>query len=260
MGFLSAFVEVCDGFDEEVLKSLHQRREVLFQDPWQLLLATVKWRWLVGLGNPSLVENGGLCLHSVYGFPIVPASSLRGLARHYLSEEFEYAVEEFKGLFANEALPNPVRSFIDQGDGGKVAEWLFGQDSQETDPQKSWQGSLVVLDAWPTAARGWFELDVLTPHFTNYRSGAEDWPDDTEKPAPHQFLALQGGTVFKVPIGLTLRARQKLPDANQQAAVTELGVKALRCAMEDWGVCGRTGSGYGRGAFPEETRSEESTK
>ena len=42
--------------------------------------ARPQWRVIVGLGTNDILE-GGIVLHPVFGFPILPATSLKGVAR-----------------------------------------------------------------------------------------------------------------------------------------------------------------------------------
>src|SRR5437899_821980 len=55
--------------------------------------ARPQWRVIVGLGTNDLL-GGGIVLHSVLGFPVMPASALKGVSRRYASFIEERPVEE----------------------------------------------------------------------------------------------------------------------------------------------------------------------
>lgn len=47
---------------------------------------TPEWRFAVGMGEKTALENG-LTFHRIYGFPIIPGSALKGVARAVALEE-----------------------------------------------------------------------------------------------------------------------------------------------------------------------------
>ncbi|MGH8652505.1 MAG: type III-B CRISPR module RAMP protein Cmr6 [Gammaproteobacteria bacterium] len=67
-------------------KKLPSRAEGLFE---------VKGRLIVGLGGENVLETG-ISLHHTYGVPIIPGSSLKGLAAHYCDQTWGAANEEFR--------------------------------------------------------------------------------------------------------------------------------------------------------------------
>src|SRR5262245_56883348 len=62
---------------------------------WRQMVSRVCWtaevstrsRLLIGVGNPSPLENG-LTLHHTYGVPYLPATALKGVLNHWLAERF----------------------------------------------------------------------------------------------------------------------------------------------------------------------------
>ena len=48
---------------------------------------TTSWRVIPGLGNASVFETG-MTLHHIYGFPYLPASSIKGIVRSWLIQEY----------------------------------------------------------------------------------------------------------------------------------------------------------------------------
>ena len=246
-------------------RSLHARREAALGRPAHVLEARTTWRATLGLANPSPQENSGWAFDPTYGFPVLPASSLKGLLSHYLREELGLdptAVGSLGGRKARDALGGAVDDALlaraEGYAGGKASEreaaakrctaarleaWLLG-------PPADQEGMAVVRlhDGWPVyeTGRPWFEVDVLTCHHREYYAGGAQVDGD---PNPVHFLTLTRGVRFRVPIDLTARGR-RLPEPLGRAAV-DLSARFLAEALERWGAGAKTGSGYGRMTIPQ---------
>jgi CRISPR-associated protein Cmr6 len=111
------------------------------------------------LASPGPLEVG-LALHHVYGFPVLPGSSLKGVA--------------LRAAQVREA----------------------GSAGARYGTSESGAAAVTILDGFP--AESWtVELDVMTPHFGGWYRG-EGPPDDTESPVPVNFLVLRRRSVFEI--------------------------------------------------------------
>lgn len=120
---------------------------------------SVGWRLTMGLGAEHPAELG-FTLHRL-GFPYLPGSALKGLAR----ELAECAVPAAR-----------VRH-------------LFGEQER--------RGAARFLDAFPVPWEGpYLELDVMNPHVPAYYQG-RDWPREWLDPVPLVFLAVPRGVRFR---------------------------------------------------------------
>jgi CRISPR/Cas system CMR subunit Cmr6 (Cas7 group RAMP superfamily) len=109
------------------------------------------------LASPGPLELG-LAVHPTYGFPVLPATSLKGLAN---------------AQAAGQRATNARR--------------LYGEQEAA--------GTIAFLDGLPIE---WsVERDVMTPHFGGWYRGTA-LPDDTENPIPIPFLSIGVGSVFEV--------------------------------------------------------------
>lgn len=130
------------------------------------LRAEVVWRLAIGLGLPSPLEVG-LTLHHLYGFPYLPGSALKGVARHWAEQQ------------GGQRDPVVIRA--------------FGATDR--------QGAVVFFDAYPEAllidGQPIVELDVMTPHYTPYYMQGEP-PGDWHAPVPVFFLTLRKGARFVI--------------------------------------------------------------
>ena len=193
-------------------------------------------RLIVGLGSENVLETG-LTLHHTYGMPVIPGSALKGLAAHYCDQVWGRTDPRFKkpSNEENEAY----RKYL-KGEGPKPPEnfhrLLFGTTDDS--------GCVVFHDAWfvPGSDPQPLRLDVMTPHHKDYNRDPGDdkfaAPTDFDSPNPVAFLSVQGE--FHVAVSWNG------PPSDQSAAWTALALELLRQALEQWGVGGKTSSGYGR--------------
>ncbi|NOX53384.1 MAG: type III-B CRISPR module RAMP protein Cmr6 [Planctomycetes bacterium] len=207
---------------------------------------SVKGRLIVGLGAENVLETG-ITLHRTYGVPIIPGSALKGLAAHYCDRAWDTADQEFRKITTyredGEEKTRPGRYFTE----------LFGTTADA--------GHIVFHDAWitPESLEGnnsGLVLDVITPHHADYysgktfdtgpRAGQLMPPTDFDDPRPIAFLSVTGTFVIAVSCDV--------PDDEGQKWA-ELAFELLAEALREWGVGGKTSSGYGRLIERQETDS-----
>ena len=80
-------------------------------------------------------------------------------------------------------------------------------------------------------------MDVMTPHHPKWLDG-EKPPTDFDSPVPVPFVSVRGK--FRVAVSW------HGPMSEKAACWTELGFDLLTEALREWGVGGKTSSGYGR--------------
>jgi CRISPR-associated protein Cmr6 len=169
------------------------------------------WRIVIGLGNENILE-AGITLHRTYGTPLIPGSALKGLAAHYCAEVWGAADAEY----------SPA---------GAKYRALFGAAADA--------GHITFHDALiaPDALASGLVLDAITPHHGDYYGGGAYGPTDFDDPKPVPFLAVKG----KFHVAVTC-------DGEPAEAVkwAKLTLQLLKQALEEWGVGGKTNSGYGR--------------
>ena len=233
------------------------RLQVFPIEPAKRILAT-SGRLVVGLGNPSPLETG-ITLHHTFGTPILPGSAIKGLCAHYCDEVWGDADVQFK----------QDHELTETGPGGKsrpvpnIHHILFGTTEDA--------GRIIFHDAWITpesitnsdGTQGLLS-DVMTPHHGDYyagkaytggsRKGQRIPPTDFDDPTPIPFMSVVGSFSFALGFdGLKMAAEQAGPRTAEQQGVDadvlgwlELAWALLTHALADWGIGGKTSSGYGR--------------
>jgi CRISPR-associated protein Cmr6 len=110
-------------------------------------------------------------------------------------------------------------------EGGSHYRTIFGTTDDS--------GHVVFHDSWSYPGSKGLVMDVMTPHHGNYYSGKPDAaPTDFDDPNPVTFLSVAGK--FRVAVSC---------ENNDWADFT---LTLLKSALKDWGVGGKTSSGYGR--------------
>jgi CRISPR-associated protein Cmr6 len=183
------------------------------------LAVAAEWRMAAGLGNKANAHEIGLALHGTYGWPVIPGSSVKGLAAAYAAE----AGAEAGQLARIFGYPRPAAATVRRP----------GQQRLDAE-----QGTVRFLDAIPLDGPVQVVRDVLTPHVKPYYDDvAADRarpapPAEYHKPVPVEFLVVSGGT-FAVDL------------AGADAGDVEQAAVWCEAAFGDLGIGAKTSSGYG---------------
>src|SRR5690606_9886084 len=129
--------------------------------------------FMTGLGIEHPLENGFSFLNP-YGVPYLPGSGIKGVLRRAAQ------------LLRDGAFGEPGQD----GWTEETVHVLFGTEDQEVDEQTPRRrGALSFLDVIPVLPRGSMQVEVATPHQTEYLQG-QDTPHDSGNPNPIVFLAV----------------------------------------------------------------------
>lgn len=204
-------------------------------------------RLAIGLGTASVYETGML-LHAVYGFPYIPASSVKGVVRSYIISE----------VFENdevEALKD--KTFCDifgcSGE-GKIevanfkSHYKIAAEKTKAKDNGDRQGKVVFFEAFPTDSVK-VKINVMTPHYGDYYgdNNAKTPPADYLSPNPITFLTVEG-TKFTFHFGLLLGEENTLvsfKNETQKQPILSLLKDWLTQALTQHGIGAKTAVGYG---------------
>ncbi len=205
-----AVIDGCNGAREVYSCAFSRYSELLIESGKSARFQT-KSRLILGLGNENVLESG-LCLHHTYGVPVVPGSALKGLASHYCDQVWGKTDKRF-------CREEEFYSI------------LFGTTEDS--------GHITFFDGWitPDTVTGSVRHDVITPHHTEYYSGNGVAPTDYDDPNPVPFLSVSGTFL----IGVSCDVPDKQGDG-----WADLTLALISAALGEWGIGGKTNSGYGR--------------
>jgi CRISPR-associated protein Cmr6 len=198
--------------------------------PFRSERLTTAGRLIVGLGSENVLETE-LRLHHTYGVPIIPGSAMKGLAAHYCDEVWgqrhlgDETPQENK-RFRRKRSADEV--------GGDYHRLIFGTTEDG--------GVITFHDAWivpESLDDGVLRLDVMTPHHPKWQTN-EAPPTDFDSPVPVSFLSVTG--TFDV--RLSWSGPADTPPEKAEAWI-DRALQILREALAEWGIGGKTSSGYG---------------
>lgn len=238
-----------------------ERWKASFRTPGDRLFElTLASRLLVGHGNASATDVG-LSVHHTWGVPVIPGSAVKGLLAHYIDAIYgpenadlppwEQPGEAERDRTRYQGVTWAGRR-IHRGP-GELYRVMFGAPDADEDRvlrERGFEagaaaGLVVFHDALyvPGSAAGDqpFSSDVITVHQKSYYdSSGMSWPNDYDSPNPVAFL--------------TVRPRVRMLLAlSGPAEWTELAERLLADALREWGVGGKTSSGYGQLVRSDET-------
>ncbi|QQS28002.1 MAG: type III-B CRISPR module RAMP protein Cmr6 [Sphingobacteriales bacterium] len=189
------------GLDERIGKIAKQHKEsarLLFDLEGCLEVKNFKpdWRVIVGLGTDSIYETG-ITLHHIYGFPYIPASSIKGITNHYAQDQ------------GFDLVQSGSKQWYDD---------IFGNTKQK--------GKITFFDAMPLTPPQ-LKPDIMNVHFPDYYGSGSKPPTDTQSPRPILFLTVEN-TEFQFMIGCKEANKELLKIALSwlETALTEKGIGA----------------------------------
>ena len=203
-------------FTKDIVKQLKSKnKKIIFSCKSRFKINfKVSEKLTIGIGGQSPYGSIALItLHHIYGIPYIPASTLKGLLRHYF---------EMEVLKSSENKMNK-NTFLD----------LFGTDENEDGGAR--RGKLIFLDAFPTETPK-ITFDVLTPHNSDY-FGKCGIPTDYTNPIPTFFPVIKPVN-FEIYVGASSDV-----DENTMNTVGTV----LKEALENYGIGAKTSVGYGLG-------------
>ena len=181
-------------------------------------------RLLLGFGTQSVYETG-ITMHHTYSIPYIPASSIKGVIRSYVINEF------FEG---NEKVACKNEDF----------SCVFGSNASDSEEKSSLskktskRGLLVVFDSYPEKVEK-LDVDIMNLHYPSYYTGG-GLPTDDQSPIPIVFYAVPQGTKFLFHFSVGNSEKGELSICSKPLS------DIIKDALIHFGLGAKTSSGYGR--------------
>jgi len=254
-------LEAAKKLDRSLLQALNARWQQQAEALGALSFTLkTEWRLVCGLGRKGPLEVG-FTFHR-YGFPILPGSSLKGVARAYafyqvgdalghallgfsptspLSQFSDtHSAQKHKGPWHRlEAIltldePQQYQRAFEQEYGRQPEAKQLADQFRLIFGTLACAGRAIFLDAIPTHLPT-LEWDIMNPHYPRYYSG-EEYPTDWQSPVPVHFLVVAPQTEFRFAIGWRGAAEATLQTQAQNWLVQ---------GLNQLGVGAKTSAGYG---------------
>ena len=226
-----------------------------------IMEATTAYRLAIGMGYPSLFENG-LLFHHTYGVPYIPGESLKGLARAVLLLSI-YEKEEVKSKFGSlsqleEYLLKKSKDFEKDERTSLLdrleIEIIFDEDNfkikkahrvfREIFGTTERRGQVIFFDAFPKnfIPSEHLEIDIMNVHYQSYYQNKKE-PGDWEDPNPVKFLVVKEGVTFSICIDVEPLSNDF--DKEKTIEIIEIVRRLLKVGLENFGLGGKKRKGYG---------------
>lgn len=193
-------------------------------------------RLIVNSAN-GMLENAGLSLHRTFGYPYIPGSAVKGVARHAAWMDWNETAAEDKTTKDSKAL---------------ALARIFGYPTNERDVDaflrpwfgdKAMAGGVCFYPAEPAAGSVNCEVDILNVHHRDYYAGKRETATDDENPILCYFPVVKAGQKFR----FAIRRKRSLSDGDFR-----LAQKWLKTGLSLLGVGAKTSAGYGWFDIPED--------
>jgi CRISPR-associated protein Cmr6 len=263
--------QIINNYGDTDFKALTERNErnakILFGGNCKVFTKSTAGRLITGLGGASVYETD-ITLHHVYGFPYLPASSIKGVVRSWIIQNV-FANEEnikeegdkksplinaeFRALTESKAfceifgcLSQATKIELDKNgnrikdERGRVKTKSYDVALRDENKKgQENQGKVQFFDAFPTKAPK-VVPDLMNPHYGPYYTGnGKTPPADYHNPIPIFFLTVDKRTEFQFIIG----------SKHFEWSGWEIGNRNieqwLKSALENQGIGAKTAVGYG---------------
>lgn len=177
----------------------------------------------------GILENANICLHPHFGYPYLPGSAVKGLARHAAWCEWNKPESD------KQAIARRISTVFGYPTGDKKLDDALKADEEAREAKENHAGCVAFLGAFPEGKAN-IEVDVLTCHHAKYYSGSKPQATDDESPNVQAFPVVAPGVTFCFPL---------LPLRDCGEAELKAAKDWLRAAIEVNGAGAKTAAGYG---------------
>lgn len=214
--FLENIRQAAAGVDADLMAAHIARWKALVkQFNGQVVEMETDWRFLTGIGVNNRSEVG--FLFDRYGFPSLPGSGCKGVARAY--------------ALSKKSLQHPEMSLVD------LDKKLSAEDEEyKTIFGNQGAAGKAIFFAGIPAHTPELQVDVMTPHFGEYYTG-DKMPKDSFAPVPLPFLVVAPKQKFLFAVGWR---GEPLDEGRLKGACDW-----LREGLEWLGAGAKTSAGYG---------------
>lgn len=196
-------------------------------------------RLVHGLGAAH-VQEVSMTIHPVYGIPYIPASSVKGLVRHWFLQAF----------FEGKEPDHPSKQSGEKKELSLLYRELFGgqgnDQEMEIEESENLKGLATFYDLF--IIDGKITPDVLTVHFRDYYSSTGSKPvapNMDQNPIPVSFYTVTGGKT-EIIISISKDNRRKRFTSYSPEQLADLLLEWTSTALWEWGIGSKTALNYGR--------------
>jgi CRISPR type III-B/RAMP module RAMP protein Cmr6 len=136
----------------------------------------------------GVLENAGLCLHRHFGYPYIPGSAVKGIARHAAWCEWQEAEEPQK-----RAIAAMIVKVFGYPTNDKGLDAFIEPDKKK---RKATVGNIAFMAAVPQG-KAELVVDIVNCHHMKYYGGEKDTATDDESANPQFFPVVESGSEWR---------------------------------------------------------------
>jgi len=243
---LAVVEEAVGRVDQEALAAVQTRwRRLVEAAGAQPFTLKTDWRLIAGLGHKGPLEVG-FTFHR-YGFPILPGSSVKGVARAWafceLAERLqESSLLQLEGILALPEQDKYEEQFADRYHQSRPEVVAMAADFRAIFGTTGTAGLAIFFDAIP-AGQTRLQLDIMNPHFPHYYGDKNGTvrPTDCQSPKPVYFLTVAEKSEFLFAVGW----RRPLAGDAEAVRLQPRARDWLIHGLTELGAGAKTSAGYG---------------
>lgn len=184
----------------------------------------------------GILENAGLCLHPHFGYPYIPGSAVKGVARHAAWCEWHDEADPEK---KDDIARRIARVFGSPTEDRGLDEYLKKLEGGE----KRFGGCVSFFAAEPEDGKASLVTDIVNCHHPKYYARLQPDATDDEAPNPQFFLAVESGATFVFTIA-PIRCANVGASSTEKACLDD-AKNWLKKAVSENGIGAKTSAGYG---------------
>lgn len=280
---LQAVLSAFEKADKDLLKEWNTRWEqTVHAAEAESFPMQTDWRLIAGLGKKGSLEVG-FTFHR-YGFPYLPGSSLKGVARAYGLLEIAVALETVIKARNEKDPVSRLDEILSYEDTKKFEDGIQSYEIPNSDVLEMAKGFRQVFGTSVSAGKTIFfdgipsakfplhlELDIMNPHYPDYykemgTKEPKEYPTNWQSPIPIQFLTVASGSVFRFAIGWRKSTQDSAENSEKKETkwngwfkgeqikkesdknaprLIKLARRWLQGGLLELGAGGKTSAGYG---------------
>ncbi|WP_128893772.1 type III-B CRISPR module RAMP protein Cmr6 [Longirhabdus pacifica] len=206
---------------KEALLSLSSSYEV------EIIKAKTDGKLVHGFGSINARETS-ISIHSVYGIPYIPASSVKGAMRNWVIQACFNGMEPDQSILSEESEANEEQQHL-----YKVYLDLFGSEKS--------RGMLQCMDAFIASKDFKLEKDVMTVHHKEYYSGKQESLDNQKLDIINFYVLNNKEINFPLFVAKKEGRHSKL-SSNK---LLDEAICYLKNALKETGIGSKKSSSYG---------------
>ncbi len=222
-------------------------------DFWSKKIFVLQSRLIINQSG-SVLENANLCIHRHFGYPYIPGSAVKGVARHAAWCEWKNAIDEERPQEAKLLAQKIALTFGFPTGEEKLDAAIIDYGVVDGDIS----GTIAFMAGIPDENVK-LSVDIINSHHNKYYAGDKSKPKatDDELPIPIFFPAVEKGARFVFMLApCKKQGRDKVWPEGGERNELDFAWKYLITGLTINGIGAKTAAGYGCFEYDEKLQAD----